>query len=163
MTSLPALKSIPATTAPKSLRSEVKTHQRLPADKCIELGISLTQALASSAPARPDSPRHQAFQHHFRKRHAEACRHRLVAEQSEAKSFVGTEGFIPPEGPGTPQADIYSLGKVLYEIATGKDRHDFPELPTMLDEDSSEHAVAGAQLSLSESLPVRRQIALSIS
>ena len=33
----------------------------------------------------------------------------LVAEQSEAKSFVGTEGFIPPEGPGTPRADIYSL------------------------------------------------------
>ena len=58
----------------------------------------------------------------------------LVAEQSEAKSFVGTEGFIPPEGPGTSQADIYSLGKVLYEIATGKDRHEFPALPTALGE-----------------------------
>jgi serine/threonine protein kinase len=45
---------------------------------------------------------------------------------------VGTEGFIPPEGPGTVQADIYSLGKVLYEISTGKDRNDYPELPTQL-------------------------------
>jgi serine/threonine protein kinase len=62
----------------------------------------------------------------------------LVAEQSEAKSFVGTEGFIPPEGPGTPQSDIYSLGKVLYEIATGKDRHEFPALPTLLGDESSD-------------------------
>src|SRR5438046_734531 len=50
----------------------------------------------------------------------------LVAEASEARSFVGTEGFIPPEGPGAPQADLYSLGKVLYEISTGRDRRDFP-------------------------------------
>jgi serine/threonine protein kinase len=56
----------------------------------------------------------------------------LVAEVSEAKSYVGTEGFIPPEGPGTVQADIYSLGKVLYEISTGKDRNDYPELPAQL-------------------------------
>src|SRR5205085_986132 len=42
-------------------------------------------------------------------------------------SYVGTEGFIPPEGPNSPQADIYSLGKVLYEIAMGKDRQDYPE------------------------------------
>src|SRR5881296_927375 len=56
----------------------------------------------------------------------------LVAAASEAKSFVGTEGFIPPEGPGAAQADIYSLGKVLYEIATGKDRQSFPEPPTLL-------------------------------
>jgi serine/threonine protein kinase len=42
---------------------------------------------------------------------------------------VGTEGFIPPEGPGTPQADLYSLGKVLYEISTGLDRREFLALP----------------------------------
>jgi WD40 repeat protein len=39
---------------------------------------------------------------------------------------------MPPEGAGTPQADLYSLGKVLYEINTGKDRKDFPEPPTTL-------------------------------
>jgi WD40 repeat protein len=51
---------------------------------------------------------------------------------------LGTEGFIPPEGPGTPQADIYSLGKVLYEIATGKDRHEFPALPTLLGDSATD-------------------------
>src|ERR1019366_3971741 len=58
----------------------------------------------------------------------------LVAEVNEARSFVGTEGFIPPEGPGTEQADVYGLGKVLYEASTGKDRHEFPDLPTLLDQ-----------------------------
>lgn len=52
----------------------------------------------------------------------------LVAPRGQ-RTFVGTEGFVPPEGPGSAQADIYSLGKVLYEIATGKDRMSFPELP----------------------------------
>lgn len=52
----------------------------------------------------------------------------LVAARDQ-RTFVGTEGFVPPEGPGSAQADVYSLGKVLYEIATGKDRLCFPELP----------------------------------
>jgi tetratricopeptide (TPR) repeat protein len=36
---------------------------------------------------------------------------------------------LAPEGPGTPQADLYALGKVLYEAAFGKDRQEFPALP----------------------------------
>ena len=47
---------------------------------------------------------------------------------------MGTEGYLPPEGPGTPQADIYGLGKVLYELCTGKDRNDYPALPPDLRE-----------------------------
>jgi adenylate cyclase len=58
----------------------------------------------------------------------------LVTDMAATMSYVGTEGFLPPEGSGTPQADIYSFGKVLYEMSTGKDRHDFPEPPTMLGE-----------------------------
>lgn len=56
----------------------------------------------------------------------------LVTLAGDSLSFVGTEGFIPPEGPGTPQADIYGLGKLLYELATGRDRLDFPQLPADL-------------------------------
>ena len=47
-------------------------------------------------------------------------------------SYVGTEGYVPPEGPGSAQADIYSLGKVLYELAMGKDRMDFPAVNTQI-------------------------------
>lgn len=54
----------------------------------------------------------------------------LVAEIGGNLSFVGTSGYIPPEGAIHPQSDIYSLGKVLYEIATGKDRKEFPVFPS---------------------------------
>lgn len=55
----------------------------------------------------------------------------LVAPRGQ-RTFVGTEGFVPPEGPGSAQADVYSLGKVLYEMMSGKDRLQFPELPDEL-------------------------------
>ena len=50
------------------------------------------------------------------------------------------------EGPGTPQADLYSLGKVLYEIAFGKDRQEFPQLPP----DLQSHPDYAALLELNE-------------
>lgn len=116
---------------PRTLKSEVDRHRRLSAEESVRLGVSLTDALA--------------------KLHAHGLAHRdvkpaniifvdgkpkladigLVAVSGQ-RSFVGTEGYVPPEGPGSAQADIYSLGKVLYEISMGKDRLDFPELDTRL-------------------------------
>jgi len=57
----------------------------------------------------------------------------LVAAHGQ-RTFVGTEGFVPPEGPGSAQADVYGLGKVLYEMISGKDRMLFPELPDEIPE-----------------------------
>src|SRR6185436_9905586 len=54
----------------------------------------------------------------------------LRGPEGDSVSRVGTEGFMAPEGPGTAAADIYSLGKVLYEACMGQDRRRFPELPT---------------------------------
>src|SRR4029434_8895743 len=45
---------------------------------------------------------------------------------------------------GTLQADLYSLGKLLYEVSTGQDRRDFPALPAR----SGEIAVDDALLEL---------------
>ncbi|HEV8544606.1 MAG TPA: serine/threonine-protein kinase, partial [Verrucomicrobiae bacterium] len=53
----------------------------------------------------------------------------LVSAGGEGRTFVGTEGYIPPEGPGTPAADLYALGMVLYEASTGFPPERFPDIP----------------------------------
>lgn len=59
----------------------------------------------------------------------------LVAHEEDAPTMaIGTEGYLPPEGPGKAQADIYATGKVLYELATGMDRKEYPRLPQSLSE-----------------------------
>ena len=117
---------------PKTLSAEMTARGRFPADECISLGLSLSSALeylhAHGLIHRDIKPSNIVFVSGAPK----LADIGLVADVAEARSFVGTEGFIPPEGPGTAQADLYSLGKVLYEASTGKDRFDFPELPTNL-------------------------------
>ena len=36
-----------------------------------------------------------------------------VAEKPNDVSYLGTKGYLSPEGPGTPSSDLYGLGKVL--------------------------------------------------
>ncbi len=118
---------------PRTLRSEMDRRGQLPADDCVGIGLSLTGALhflhQHGLIHRDIKPANVIFVHGTPK----LADIGLVAAAGQ-RSFVGTEGFVPPEGPGSQQADIYSLGKVLYEMSMGKDRFDFPELPTNLDQ-----------------------------
>ena len=41
-------------------------------------------------------------------------------------SYVGTEGYLPPEGPGTVAGDIYALGKVLHEMTVSREVEGIP-------------------------------------
>jgi WD40 repeat protein len=120
----------PATYRPKSIRSEIVRRGRLPLDECVRISLSLANALGHLHKRglihRDVKPSNIIFVNGLPK----LADNGLVSELGESRSFVGTEGFIPPEGPGSAQADIYSLGKVLYEMSTGKDRLSFPELPT---------------------------------
>lgn len=66
----------------------------------------------------------------------------LVAAHGQ-RTYVGTEGFSPPEGPGSVQGDVYALGKVTYEMATGKDRLEFPAPPeTFADQEERQQWLA---------------------
>jgi eukaryotic-like serine/threonine-protein kinase len=116
---------------PRTLKSDLARHECLPADESIRLGLSLTEALealhARGLTHRDIKPSNIIFIEAVPK----LADIGLVAASGQ-QSFVGTEGYVPPEGPGTPRADIYSLGKLLYEICTGKDRLDFPEVDSQL-------------------------------
>ena len=56
----------------------------------------------------------------------------LVAPPGEPFDFSGTEGFVPPEGGADQPADLFALGKALYELWTGNDRLEFPSIPRKL-------------------------------
>ena len=123
-----------ATYTPKTLKSEKQRRGRLPFSECLEIGLSLTTALGHlhkhGLVHRDIKPSNIIFVNGIPK----LADIGLVTGSDVTGSFVGTEGFIPPEGPGSAQADIFALGKVLYEISSGKDRHEFPEPPTLLGE-----------------------------
>jgi tetratricopeptide (TPR) repeat protein len=125
---------------PKTLRSLLRPNPQpstpnpqpsagLPVAECVQIALALTRALehlhAHGLVHRDIKPSNIIFVKGVPK----LADIGLVTSVDATRSFVGTDGYIPPEGPGTPQADLYSLGKVLYECVTGKDRLDFPELP----------------------------------
>lgn len=119
----------PVNYVPKTIKTELSRRSRLLADECITIGLSLTKALEvlhrHGLVHRDIKPANIIFVGGVPK----IADIGLVAASGQ-DSYVGTEGYVPPEGPGSMQADIYSLGKVLYELAMGKDRMDFPAVNT---------------------------------
>ncbi len=122
----------PSSYSPHTLREDLRDGDRLPAAQCVEIGLALTSAL--------DHLHKQGLVHRdikpsniiFVQGRPKLADIGLVTEEGDSQSIVGTEGYLPPEGPGMPRADIFALGKVIYEVATGQDRRQFPDLPSVL-------------------------------
>lgn len=118
----------PQSYSPKTLEKQIAAGH-LPVEKCLELGLSLSNALnhlhRQDLVHRDIKPSNIIFVGGVPK----LADIGLVAGINDRQSIVGTLGYIPPEGTGSPRADIYSLGKVLYEMSTGLDRQEFPALP----------------------------------
>ena len=115
--------------SPRTLVSELAGGRRLSSEKCARFGAEVAEGLAHlhshGLVHRDIKPSNLIFV----KGRLKLADIGLVAHFEDARTFVGTGGYIPPEGPGSPQADLFALGKVLYEMATGFDRMEYPHLP----------------------------------
>ena len=122
---------------PRTLAMDLQKWRRIPVQECVSIGLALTSALD--------------FLHQHRLIHRDIKPSNIIfvngtpkladiglvtgiAASGQGVTNVGTEGYIAPEGPGTPSADLYSLGRVLYEASMGYDAGQFPDLPASLAE-----------------------------
>ena len=131
----------PSSYKPRDLASERTRAQggRLPTRECLRIGLELSDAL--------DFLHRQGLTHRdikpqniiFVNGHPKLADLGLIAEirpPDQKRTLVGTPGYMPPppELPGTPQADIYALGIVLYVLSTGRNPAFFPEISTTIAE-----------------------------
>jgi CHASE2 domain-containing sensor protein len=136
---VPGWERDPSTYKPRDLMS-VRLQapgKRLPVRECIRIGIALSDALEflhqQGLTHRDIKPQNIIFV----KGQPKLADVGLTAEirpGDAERTFVGTPGYMPPppERPGTPQADIYALGMVLYVTSTGRAPTFFPEIATTL-------------------------------
>jgi serine/threonine protein kinase len=120
------------TYVPRTLAQDIRQRGRLPVGECIRLGAAFASALGflhrHNLIHRDLKPSNILFVNGFPKL-ADAG---LLTGMSNEREYVGTEGFIAPEGSGTAHADLYALGKVLYEMSTGHRAEEYPLLPADL-------------------------------
>jgi hypothetical protein len=125
---------VPETYSPRTLAKVLRDRKRLPLAECLRLGVDLADALQvlhnNQLIHRDIKPANIIFV----KGAAKLADIGLVTEAADAGgvTYLGTKGYIPPEGPGSSTGDVYSLGKVLYEASVGLEVTRFPELPPTL-------------------------------
>ena len=125
----------PETYSPRTLAKDLRKRRKIPVDECVSLTLVLTEALQflheQKLIHRDIKPSNIIFVNGIPKL-ADIGLVTDILGPGKEMSRVGTDGYIAPEGPGTAASDIYSLGKVMYEASMGRDRLQFPELPTSL-------------------------------
>ncbi len=126
---------VPERYVPKTLASELTRRGHLSVRESVEICLALCSALQHlherQLVHRDIKPANIIFVE-GRVKIADIGLVAQIVNEPGAMTRLGTEGYLAPEGPGTPLADVYALGKVLYEISMGRDRWQFPELPTTI-------------------------------
>jgi CHASE2 domain-containing sensor protein len=135
----------PTSYKPRDLENMRKQSSGpLPLEECIRIGTVLTDALnflhSQGLTHRDIKPSNVIFVND-RPKLADIGLVTDIRPPEKINTFVGTPGYMPPppEPTGTPQADIYAMGMVLYVISTGYDPKFFPDIATTIME-RREHA-----------------------
>lgn len=119
----------PATYVPLTLKEFNLRRENIPADECIDIAVSLARALVGLHEAglihRDVKPSNIIFVNRVPK----LADIGLVSSSEHTLTSLGTPGYAPPEGGGSAHADVYGLGKILYQLASGFGPGDFPRLP----------------------------------
>ncbi|HKX60684.1 MAG TPA: serine/threonine-protein kinase [Verrucomicrobiae bacterium] len=152
----------PGTYSPLTLSALLHEKQRLPLSECLDIAIHLAGALEflhrQNLIHRDIKPSNVIFVNGVTK-FADIGLVTDVASDESDVTYLGTKGYIAPEGPGTPAADVYSLGKVIYQMGFGLDVSRFPELPTAVVMNPDEEALFSLNrvvMKACESTPVAR-------
>jgi serine/threonine protein kinase len=118
----------------KTLLSELRARGSFLIQDCLTLGLSMVRAVDCMHQAglvhRDIKPANIVYLHDT-PRLADIGSVKLL---DDSISIAGTPGYMPLEGPGRPAGDIFSLGRVFYEMVTGKDCAQYPELLDSLEE-----------------------------
>ncbi len=125
----------PQTYSAKNLGRELHRRGRLPLAECLQLSVQLADALeylhGQQLIHRDIKPSNIIYVKGAPK-FADVGLVTEVAGEGRDVTYLGTMGYIAPEGPGTPAADVFSLGRVIYEAGFGIEAGRFPDLPTTM-------------------------------
>jgi hypothetical protein len=118
----------PETYQARTLATEIRSKVIMAPSDCVEIGTVLAAALqrlhANEIIHGNIKPANVLFIKGLPKLADVGLAHLLGGFSGH-----GMPGYAPPEGPGRAQGDVYSLGKIIYEIMTGFDRRTFPRPP----------------------------------
>ena len=124
----------PASYIPNTLKEVRARRHRLPATEAVTLAVELAEGLAElhqrGLVHRDIKPSNIIFVGGAPKL-ADIGLVASTLNSEQTMSRVGNPGYMPQDFPGVPSADVFGLGRVLYELATGRERDDFPALPDL--------------------------------
>lgn len=124
----PVRKTLPPSFEPMTLRGLLESG-RLNTDTAVEITLRLLKGLEClhemGLVHRDIKPANVIFVN----REVKLADVSLVSMSRSQMSMVGTPNYMPPDDQMDATADTYALGKMLYEMITGRDLSSFPSLP----------------------------------
>src|SRR6185503_215769 len=122
----------PANYRPRTLKNELERRghrRRLPVAECLEIAVLLARGLQilheSGFTHRDVRPSNIIFVNNVPK----LADIDLLADNDQTLTSYIPRSYAAPEGADSIQADIFSFGKTLYEMCTGRPVNAYPTLP----------------------------------